>query len=83
MLEKILGTSEKVGAISCANKEEFLEIAAGNSFLDGLFTFFRKEDVKKWQKIFREVFPALKEELAFSAMTGLAGFILWIPLQTM
>ena len=42
MLEKILGTSEKVGATSCANKEEFLEIAAGNSFLDGLFTFFRK-----------------------------------------
>ncbi|WP_024858245.1 T6SS immunity protein Tdi1 domain-containing protein [Ruminococcus albus] len=65
MFEKILGTSEKVGATSCADKEELLEIAAGNSFLDGLFTFFRKEDVKKWQKIFREVFPALKEELAF------------------
>ena len=46
MFEKILSTSENIGTAACADKEEFLGLAAGNSFVGGLFTFFRKEDVK-------------------------------------
>ena len=40
--------------------EEFLKNTSGKSFLNGLYTIFKKEDIEKWNGIIGEYFPDYK-----------------------
>ena len=40
--------------------EEFLKNTSGKSFLNGLYTIFKQEDIEKWNGIIGEYFPDYK-----------------------
>ena len=51
--------SEQVATIE--NEREFLQLTAGQSYLNGLYRFFKKSDIEYWNDIVYSCFPNYKE----------------------
>ena len=60
MFEKFLRHVHYAGADSFASEEEFREKLGGESFLDGMYRLFRKDQIGKWTGIVEQAFPAYR-----------------------
>lgn len=60
MFDKFLKYVNYDNGVKCNSIDEFLENTSGKSFLNGLYTIFKKEDIEKWNGIVGEYFSNYK-----------------------
>lgn len=60
MFDRFLKFVSADSSIKCSNTDEFLEYVRGKTFLNGLYTIFKKEDIQKWNDIIGNYFPNYK-----------------------
>ena len=65
MFDKFLKYVNYDNGVKCNSIDEFLENTSGKSFLNGLYTIFKQEDVEKWNGIIGEYFPDYKGSFLF------------------